>query len=367
MLFSLADLSRLRLPVPAHCRRSRALVSQPCGTSCGGRPRGHLPDDAPVGARREPGRRRRAGGRSRAANAALHVHGPAQDRAPARVRCGRPVPPAPQGPALRRSPHGLVSILLRARGGARAAPRSLRARRRLARTVELRVLARVSRRGRAGVSGTRAAPLHARAPARPLLFAADRGPPAGGRPARGGNQLEGEYAGDARAADGTEREPLVVFAGRHVPDKSVADLAPALAVAMREAPELHGLILGDGPERTRVLRPSRGGLADRVRVPASSRATRSRGARPRPLPRAALPPRGLRARVVEASAHAPPACVRPTTRGRDGRGDGQRTVAPSASPPISPPRSCSAQAAGSALTAACSQPPSALAHSSLLS
>ena len=123
--------------------------------------------------------------------------------------------------------------------------------------------------------------------------------------------LEGEYAGDARAADGTEREPLVVFAGRHVPDKGVADLVPALAVAMREAPELHGLILGDGPERTRVLRAvAAAGLADRVRVPGIVPSDEVAAALARALC-LVLPSRreGYGLVVVEASAHGTPSVV----------------------------------------------------------
>ncbi len=44
-----ADLPRLRLPVPVHGRRRRALVPQPRAAARGRRPRGHLPDAAPVG------------------------------------------------------------------------------------------------------------------------------------------------------------------------------------------------------------------------------------------------------------------------------------------------------------------------------
>lgn len=48
------------------------------------------------------------------------------------------------------------------------------------------------------------------------------------------------------------REPLVVFAGRHIPDKR-AHLVPAVVAAARaQVPGLRGLILGDGPEHDRV-------------------------------------------------------------------------------------------------------------------
>ena len=51
----------------------------------------------------------------------------------------------------------------------------------------------------------------------------------------------------------TVTEPLVVYAGRHIPEKRVPALLPAIREARERAPELHSLILGDGPERERVL------------------------------------------------------------------------------------------------------------------
>jgi glycosyltransferase involved in cell wall biosynthesis len=80
--------------------------------------------------------------------------------------------------------------------------------------------------------------------------------------------LEGEYAGPPGAAEPAPAEPVVVFAGRHIPEKRVPALVPALARAARTAPELRGLILGDGPERPAVLDlVRREGLAGRVEVP----------------------------------------------------------------------------------------------------
>jgi glycosyltransferase involved in cell wall biosynthesis len=46
---------------------------------------------------------------------------------------------------------------------------------------------------------------------------------------------------------------VAVFAGRHIPEKRVPALVPALAEARREVPNLRGEIYGDGPERTKVL------------------------------------------------------------------------------------------------------------------
>ena len=44
-----------------------------------------------------------------------------------------------------------------------------------------------------------------------------------------------------------------MFAGRHIPEKRVPALVPALALARERIPELRGEILGDGPEREQVL------------------------------------------------------------------------------------------------------------------
>jgi glycosyltransferase involved in cell wall biosynthesis len=66
--------------------------------------------------------------------------------------------------------------------------------------------------------------------------------------------LEGLYAGPLEARDPVPAEPVVVFAGRHIPEKRVPALVPALALARRRIPELRGEIYGDGPERVEVLR-----------------------------------------------------------------------------------------------------------------
>jgi len=66
--------------------------------------------------------------------------------------------------------------------------------------------------------------------------------------------LEGEYAGPLEPRDPVPAEPIVVFAGRHIPEKRVPALVPALALARERIPELRGEIYGDGPERDEVLR-----------------------------------------------------------------------------------------------------------------
>src|SRR5690606_21181892 len=66
--------------------------------------------------------------------------------------------------------------------------------------------------------------------------------------------LRGLYGGtlDPAPAD-AEREPLVVYLGRHVPEKRVAAIPPAIALARREIPDLCATLFGDGPERVRVV------------------------------------------------------------------------------------------------------------------
>ncbi len=47
--------------------------------------------------------------------------------------------------------------------------------------------------------------------------------------------------------------PLVLFAGRHVPDKGIRALLEALVIARRSQPDLEAVIVGDGPERAAVV------------------------------------------------------------------------------------------------------------------
>ncbi len=84
-------------------------------------------------------------------------------------------------------------------------------------------------------------------------------------------RLTGEYAGPDpvggdRHAD-PPRPPLVVFAGRHIPEKRVLSIPPAVAAARRQIPDLRCAILGDGPD-TKALRNLVGdlGLEDAVDV-----------------------------------------------------------------------------------------------------
>jgi glycosyltransferase involved in cell wall biosynthesis len=80
--------------------------------------------------------------------------------------------------------------------------------------------------------------------------------------------LEGEYAGSLEPREPLPAEQVVVFAGRHIPEKRVPALVPALALARERIPELRGELLGDGPEREEVLRlRARHGLEDALDVP----------------------------------------------------------------------------------------------------
>jgi glycosyltransferase involved in cell wall biosynthesis len=65
--------------------------------------------------------------------------------------------------------------------------------------------------------------------------------------------LEGEYAGELASPSPKPAHSVVVFAGRHIPEKRVGALLPAVVRARREIPELRCVILGDGPERPGLL------------------------------------------------------------------------------------------------------------------
>jgi glycosyltransferase involved in cell wall biosynthesis len=81
-------------------------------------------------------------------------------------------------------------------------------------------------------------------------------------------RLEGQYAGSLDVTEPRPARAVVVFAGRHIPEKGVTDLVPALARARNEIPELEGEIYGDGPERDDVLRAiAESGLQGYVSAP----------------------------------------------------------------------------------------------------
>ena len=83
-------------------------------------------------------------------------------------------------------------------------------------------------------------------------------------------QLSGLYAGDASPDQdaAAEHDPLVVFAGRHIPEKQAHVLPAAVARARERVPALRATIFGDGPERARVLRAiADAGASDFVDAP----------------------------------------------------------------------------------------------------
>jgi glycosyltransferase involved in cell wall biosynthesis len=63
-----------------------------------------------------------------------------------------------------------------------------------------------------------------------------------------GGQFEGSAVDAPRPA-----EPVVVFAGRHIPEKRPAAVVAAVARARGTIPDLCAEIYGDGPERSKVL------------------------------------------------------------------------------------------------------------------
>jgi glycosyltransferase involved in cell wall biosynthesis len=123
-------------------------------------------------------------------------------------------------------------------------------------------------------------------------------------------RLEGQYDGAPPSAPRTAR-PVVVYAGRHIPEKRVPALVAALARARERLPDLQAEIYGDGPERDDVLREiSTLGLGSWVSAPGFVAADVLEEAAASALC-VALPSRreGYGLVVVEATAHGVPVVV----------------------------------------------------------
>jgi glycosyltransferase involved in cell wall biosynthesis len=60
--------------------------------------------------------------------------------------------------------------------------------------------------------------------------------------------LRGEWAGPTDRPDPRPAEPLVVFAGRLIPDKNAPAVVAAVAEARKAIPQLRGIVFGDGPQ-----------------------------------------------------------------------------------------------------------------------
>jgi glycosyltransferase involved in cell wall biosynthesis len=65
--------------------------------------------------------------------------------------------------------------------------------------------------------------------------------------------LEGEYTGDLNGHEPLPPLPLIVFAGRLIPEKRAPAVVTAVAEARKRLPELRAKVFGDGPEREAVL------------------------------------------------------------------------------------------------------------------
>ena len=64
--------------------------------------------------------------------------------------------------------------------------------------------------------------------------------------------LPGEYVGPLEPHPSRNADPLVVFAGRHIPEKQVTAIPPAILRAREHLPDLRAAILGDGPDREKA-------------------------------------------------------------------------------------------------------------------
>ena len=83
-------------------------------------------------------------------------------------------------------------------------------------------------------------------------------------------RLEGQYAGPASAepVEPESARPVAVYAGRHIPEKRVLAIAPALAKARNQVPDLRAEIYGDGPQRGALTKAiARLGLDGSVTAP----------------------------------------------------------------------------------------------------
>jgi glycosyltransferase involved in cell wall biosynthesis len=77
--------------------------------------------------------------------------------------------------------------------------------------------------------------------------------------------LEGEYIPKVPSPPAPlPADPLVVFAGRHIPEKRAPAVVGAVVDASRRIPGLRGIIFGDGPERPDVLMEIRDAGADGI-------------------------------------------------------------------------------------------------------
>jgi glycosyltransferase involved in cell wall biosynthesis len=81
-------------------------------------------------------------------------------------------------------------------------------------------------------------------------------------------RLTGQYSGGASEAPEAFADPIVVFAGRQLPEKRVLSLVPAVALARQHLPDLRAQIFGDGPDHRQLERLiATNGLTEVVEAP----------------------------------------------------------------------------------------------------
>jgi glycosyltransferase involved in cell wall biosynthesis len=123
--------------------------------------------------------------------------------------------------------------------------------------------------------------------------------------------LEGEYGGSLEQPTARTAEPLVVFAGRMIPEKQAPRGVEGVIAAGERIPGLEGVFFGDGPERETVLATiARHEAQSIVSAPGFVDAARVEGALERALCML-LPSRreGYGMVVVEAAARGTPSVV----------------------------------------------------------
>jgi glycosyltransferase involved in cell wall biosynthesis len=80
--------------------------------------------------------------------------------------------------------------------------------------------------------------------------------------------LEGEYAGSLDPPEVRPAQPLVVFAGRMIPEKRAGLGVAGVAIACERIPGLRGVFFGDGPQREEVLEQiASSGVDGRIEAP----------------------------------------------------------------------------------------------------
>jgi len=80
--------------------------------------------------------------------------------------------------------------------------------------------------------------------------------------------LRGQYEGSPGPPELAPPQPILVYAGRHIPEKRVTAIVPAFVEARKRAHQLRVVIYGDGPDRAAVVAQIGGaGLDGAVEAP----------------------------------------------------------------------------------------------------